>query len=297
MRLSEYFPAERVLRDAVFDALGLSNTDIKARLLSFFEDMRFAAELNENRHICAVICKKEDVAQLAEHIEGVVVSEHPRRAYFELHNRLAGEAGYAPALTPTVIGRDCKISPWAMIDPLAVKLGDGVTVEDFAVIKGPCEIGDGCVLRAGVKVGGVGYEFKIFGDKVLDVAHCGGVRIGKNVILWENATVHRAVYPWDLTEIGEGCRIGAHAHIDHGTKLGSYVKVCAGAILSGRCAVGSHSTVGPGSVLSNRICVGEGAHVVLGSVVTKSVADGERVSGNFAIEHKKHMESVKRQAL
>ena len=297
MRLSECFPKERVLKDTSFDALGLSNSEVKADLLSFLEDARFMNELIVNQHICAVICKKEDAEMLAEHICGVVVSDNPRKDYFELHNRLAQKEEYFPALQPTVIGQNCSISPHAVIAPFGVKIGNGVTVEEFAVVRGPCEIGDGCVLHAGVKIGGAGYEFKFFGDDVLDVVHCGGVKIGRNVIFWENATVHRAVYPWDLTEIGDNCRISAQAHIDHGAKLACCVKVCAGAVVSGRTAIGSHTNIGPGSVLSNRICVGENAHVVLGSVVTKNVPDGGQVSGNFAIDHKKHIELVKKQVL
>lgn len=108
-------------------------------------------------------------------------------------------------------------------------------------------MGDNTVLHAGVKLGGPGYEFKYLpGGGVLDVAHCGGVTIGADVMLFENVTVHRAVYPWDETVVGDECRVNAQSHIDHGVKLGRRVKVCAGCVISGRVEAGDGVKFGPG---------------------------------------------------
>ena len=84
--------------------------------------------------------------------------------------------------------------------------------------------------------------------------------------------------------------------MDHGAKIGDFAKVCAGAIISGRTEVGTHAYIGPGAVLSNRLQVGEGAHAVLGSVVTRDIPPGQRVSGNFAIDHQRHMDAVRKES-
>lgn len=292
MRLSDFFSTEQVLRDCEFDALGLSNSRYDGRLLSFLDSPRYAGELLANPAVRAVLCTAAAVSQLPAAM-GAVICENPRRAYFELHNRLAQSPDYCPPLTPSVIPESCRVSPLADIAPMGVVLGENVTVEAFVSIQGPCRIGAGSVLHAGAKIGGAGYEFKYFGDEVLDVAHCGSVEIGTNVILWENVTVHRAVYPWDETHIGEGSRVGAQSHIDHGAKIGRWVKVCAGCVVSGRTEVGDHALLGPGSVCSNRVRVGSGAKVLLGSVVTRNVSEGEIISGNFAVCHDAHMAQVK----
>ena len=173
-------------------------------------------------------------------------------------------------------------------------LGENVTVEEFVSIHGLCRIGSNTVLHAGVKLGGPGYEFKYLpGGGVLDVAHCGGVTIGADVVLFENVTVHRAVYPWDETVIGDECRVNAQSHIDHGVKLGRRVKVCAGCVISGRVEAGDGVKFGPGVTVSNRIAVGDGAQVLLGSVVSKDVPAGAVVSGNFAVDHAAHLAQVK----
>lgn len=292
MRLSDFFPTEQVLRDREFTALGLSNSNGPDGMLSFLEDPRYASELLENPRICAVLCTDSAAGQLPESM-GAVVCQSPRRAYFTLHNRLAQSPDYCPPQLPSVIPASCRVSPLAYIAPTGVVLGERVTVEEFVSIHGPCQIGDGCVLHPGVKLGGAGYEFKYSGDEVLDVAHCGGVELGENVVLWENVTIHRAVYPWDRTVIGANSRIGAQSHIDHGAKIGRCVKVCAGCVVSGRTVVGAHALLGPGSVCSNRITVGDHARVLLGSVVTKDVPAGMAVSGNFAIDHADHIAQVK----
>lgn len=292
MRLSDFFPTEQVLRDAEFTSLGLSNSSGPDGMLSFLEDPRYASELLENPRIRAVLCTDSAAGQLPESM-GAVVCQSPRRAYFTLHNRLAQSPDYCPPQAPSVIPASCRVSPLAYIAPTGVVLGERVTVEEFVSIHGPCQIGDGCVLHPGVKLGGAGYEFKYSGDEVLDVAHCGGVELGENVVLWENVTVHRAVYPWDRTVIGANSRIGAQSHIDHGAKIGRCVKVCAGCVVSGRTVVGAHALLGPGSVCSNRITVGDHARVLLGSVVTKDVPAGMAVSGNFAIGHADHIAQVK----
>ena len=295
MRLSDFFPTEQVLRDGEFSALGLSNSKGPEGMLSFLEDSRYASELLENPRIRAVLCTDSAAGQLPESM-GAVVCQSPRRAYFTLHNRLAQSPDYCPPQAPSVIPASCRVSPLAYIAPTGVVLGERVTVEEFVSIHGPCQIGDGCVLHPGVKLGGAGYEFKYSGDEVLDVAHCGGVELGENVVLWENVTVHRAVYPWDRTVIGANSRIGAQSHIDHGAKIGRCVKVCAGCVVSGRTVVGAHALLGPGSVCSNRITVGDHARVLLGSVVTKDVPAGMAVSGNFAIGHADHIAQMKQSA-
>ena len=296
MRLSDFFPTEQVLRDGEFSALGLSNSKGPAGMLSFLEDARFAGELLDNPRICAVICRPEDGAALAERKQGVVLSNTPRRDYFQIHNRLAGSPDYVPAQFPSVIPASCHISPMAYIAPTGVVLEENVTVEEFVSIHGPCRIGENSVLHAGVKLGNVGYGFKYQPDGVLDITHCGSVEIGKNVILFENVTVHRAVYPWDKTVIGDESRVNAQSHIDHGVKLGRRVKVCAGCVISGRVEAGNDVLFGPGMILSNRLTVGDGAQVLLGSVVSKDVPDGAVVSGNFAVDHSAHLAHVKAMA-
>ena len=294
MNLSNYFSPEAVLRDGSFETLCLSNSRPGAPALSFLDTARCADELNANPEIVCVICTLETAAILDDHIQGVVLSEAPREAYFTLHNHLSADPSYCPPLRKTKIGPNCQISPLSYIAPEGVLLGDGVVVAEFVSIHGPCIIGDHSVIHSGAKLGGAGFEFKCFTDQVLDVVHCGLLEIGEDVVIWENTTIHRAVYPWDRTYVGPHSRIGANSHIDHGVKLGAFCQICARALVSGRAEAGERTYVGPGSVISNRLHLGPGARTSLGSVVTKDVPAGQTVSGNFAIEHQKYLDFIKK---
>ncbi len=295
MRLNDYFSKENIVTDCEFFALGLSNSKVGKHFLSFLDDRRYLDEINGNNEICGIITSKEilEKIELSPHVVGIITVENPRRAYFELHNSLSKDKDYITPMTETVIGSNCKISATAIIDEVGVVIGDNVTVGDYAVIGAPCIIGNNTHIHAGVKIGGSGFEFKRYSDCVLNVIHCGLVEIGNNVEIWENTTIHKAVYPWDKTLIGDWCRIGAQSHIDHGAKLYEFVELCARCVISGRVSLGKYAFIGPGTVISNRIQVGDEAKVLIGSVVTQDIPAKSVVSGNFAIEHEKHMERIK----
>ena len=293
MKLSEFFNSGSIIRDADFEALGLSNSHINKCMVSFFDDERFYEEIKNNNKICAIICRKEDV-QMFDYMStiGIVISNNPRKDYFLLHNRLSRRKGYCIEKRKTIVGNNCSISKLSSISCEGVEIGNNVIIDDFVKIQGPCIIGDNTVIRSCCIIGGNGFEFKRYSEEVLDVIHCGNVCIGSNVILWENVTVHRAVYPWDSTVIGDWSRIGVQSHVDHGAKVGQFVEICAKCTISGRVHIGKHAFIGPGSILSNRIVVGDYSKVLLGSVVTNNISDGCVVSGNFAIEHDKHINRV-----
>lgn len=293
MKLSSYFNDNQLLYDCDFEALGLSNSKPKMNFISFCDTTKYLNEINNNKDIVGIICKKEFVNYFKDRKLGMVVSNNPRREFFQLHNRLSHNYAYNFKMEKNIIGYGCKISKKATLSSNGIIIGDNVIIEDFVNIKGPCSIGDNCIIHSGVSIGGDGFEFKRYKDEVLDVVHCGSVNIGRNVNIWENTTIHRAVYPWDSTVIGDWSRIGAHTHIDHGTKIGDFVEICARGTISGRVIIGNYVFLGPSSTVSNRIVIGENAKILIGSVVTKNVGANQILSGNFAISHEKHMHMVR----
>lgn len=282
-----------VYRDGEFEVLGLSNSEINRDIITFAEDPKFFDEILENHNITSIITKEEYVEYFADSVQGIAISEKPRLAFFALHNLLASNPNYSPMREKTVIGEDCHISNLCYIDPENVVIGNNVTIEEFVSIRGHCRIGDNTVIRSGCQIGGDGFEFKKNGDAFYNVIHCGSVIIGDNVIIWPNVTIHKAVYPWDSTYIGDYTNINSQVHVDHGAKIGKRAEICAGAIISGRCKLSDYSFVGPGAILSNRVFIGANSRVSLGSVVTKRVEDGKTVTGNFAIDHSRFMERLK----
>lgn len=284
-----------VYRDGEFEVLGLSNSEINSDILTFAEDPKFFNEIIGNPNITSIITKREYVEYFVNSIQGIAFSTKPRLSFFNLHNSLASNEKYASPTKQTVIGDNCHISSLCYIDPQNVVIGNNVTVEEFVSIRGHCRIGDNTVIRSGCQIGGEGFEFKQNGDSFYNVKHCGSVIIGDNVILWPNVTIHKAVYPWDSTYIGSNTNINSQVHIDHGAKIGRRSEICAGAIISGRCKLGNFSFVGPGAILSNRVSIGTNSRASIGSVVTKNVENEKTVTGNFAIDHKKFIERLRKE--
>lgn len=94
----------------------------------------------------------------------------------------------------------------------------------------------------------------------------------------------RVVFPG--AQIGVDTEIGAHTHIlfnavvQHGCRIGEFVTICAGAVLSGEVTVGDEVLIGAGAVVKHGgLTIGDGAVVGAGAVVTSDVAPGEIVTG------------------
>lgn len=284
----------KIYRDGSFEVLGLSNSNIEKDILTFAEDSHFFDEIKNNKRITCVITKKEYVDFFSDFIQGIVIAENPRLLFFTLHNLLSVTDKYHLPNKKTVIGKGCNISKKCYIDSENVVIGDNVIIEEFVSINGHCVIGDNVIIKSGCQIGSGGYEFKQNGNSFYNVNHCGRVIIGDNVIVWPNVTIHKAVYPWDATIIGSNTNINSQVHIDHGAKIGLRCEICAGAIISGRCNLEDNVFIGPRAVLANRIIVKKGGRVSIGAVVTKNVEAGNIVSGNFAIDHQKFLNFVKK---
>lgn len=183
-----------------------------------------------------------------------------------------------------------------MIAKENVIIGDNVVIEEFAVIRDNVTIGDNCVIHAGVKIGFNDFEYKKENGKLFTVAHYGGVILGEEVELHPNTCVNKALYPWDNTVIGDRCKIDMLVQVSHGVKVGRDTMIVGLSGIGGRTEIGENSWIGYGCIIRNGVHVGNNARANMGAVVSRDVADGQAVTGNFAIDHDIFMENLKRAA-
>ena len=224
---------------------------------------------------------------------GICIVDNPRLTYFMLHNELCESEEYARPRFETKIAESAIISPLAYIAPYNVVIGENSVIEEFVSIRENTEIGDECVIRAGTKIGGPGFEIKTDGERTITVKHIGGVKIGNNVEIQQNSNVDKAIYPWDDTIISDHVRINSLVQIAHGDKIGRFTEIVAHASIQGRVQIGENVWIGPGCVIRNGISIGDNARVNMGAIVTLSVPAGEAVSGNFARSHASFIEEMK----
>lgn len=94
----------------------------------------------------------------------------------------------------------------------------------------------------------------------------------------------QVIYPG--ARVGHDVELGQHVHIQfnatisHGCRVGDFVTVCPGAVLSGEVTVEDDVFIGAGAVvIHGGITVGRGAVVGAGAVVIDNVPPGATVAG------------------
>lgn len=279
-----------LIKDGEFTSLGLAVSVCEEKLLSFIENEKYIDSLSD-RITCLITTK--DIGEKLKNKYGIIVSSNPRMDYFKLHNKLSNLEQYRRKDFDTSIGENCDISNLASISKKNVIIGNNVKIEEFAIIRENTVIGDNSIIRAGVIIGGEGYEYKRVDGIIMNVNHCGGVIIGNNVEVQYNSCIDKALYTWDNTIIGDYSKLDNLVHIEHGVKIGSRCLIASRSTFGGRTILGDDSWVGLGAIISNGLILGNKVSVSLGSVVTKNLKDEEKVSGNFAINHNKYIDFIK----
>lgn len=277
----------QIWKDVSFDTLALCNTERRERTCTFVDNEKYISYIAPS--VAMIITTPEVALKLDTEKYGVAVTTNPRMFYFQLHNLLAGDENYARPQNKNIISESVQISNLASIAVENVWIEDNVIIEPFVTIYSNVHIGRNTIIRSGARIGGEGFEFKYFSNKILPVLHLGGVKIGENVEIQNNSCVDKAVYPWDDTIIGNYVKVDNLVHIGHGVKIEDNTMIVANAGIGGRTIIGKNSWVGLGAMVRNGLNVGEDARVNMGAVVTKNVENNQSVSGNFAIDHQKFL--------
>lgn len=297
MKLSEVVCLEKDLKlknDGEFEVLGLVNTIINRKTLSFIESEKYIKDLSEN--ITCVFLKKELLEYLPNNIDlGIILCENPKVEFFKLHNYLCNNIKYKRQKIKTVIGDSCKISKKSIVSQNNVEIGDNVIIEENVIVRENVKIGRNSIIRAGSIIGGEGFDCKrIEKESIMMVVHTGGVIIGDNVEIQYNCCVDKAVFPWDDTIIGNYTKIDNFVHIAHASKIGDRCLLVANSGIGGSTIIGNDCWIGFGATISNGLVIGNTCRVSIGAVVTKNVESGKNISGNFAIDHSKFIEFIKK---
>lgn len=285
LRLSE-IPAQfaiSTVRDGAFASLGFVSHETPGMLV-FLESDRYLAELEECTHATAVIARPELVERVPARL-AVASADSPRQTFYALHNHLA-ETGFYWTSFESVIAGSARVHPRAYVAARDVRIGEGVVIEPNATILERSIIEDGAIVRANAVIGSEGFQFVASDQALLPVAHAGGVRLETGVEIQSCTCVDRAVFG-GFTVVGAHSKIDNLVHIAHNVQLGRRNRVVAGAMIAGSVRTGDDVWIGPMASISHELTMGHGANATMGAVVTRDVPAGQRVTGNFALEHGK----------
>lgn len=282
--------ALEIRRDASIRSLGFHTGTTPQRLI-FVEDRRWLLELERLPDVAAVLTTPE-IAEEVPPDRGLAVAAAPRRAFYELHNVLATRTAFYDLGIGRRIASSASIHPNASIADRAVVIGERVRIEPHVTVLAGCIIGDDCVLRAGVVLGGEGFQFDFSQTPPLGVVHAGGVRLGSRVEIQANSAVDRALFG-GFTELSDDTKLDNMVHVAHGVHIGRRCRVAAQAMIAGSTVIGDDVWIGPSAAIADNLCIGDGARITIGAVVTRNVGPGQRVTGNFAVEHGRFIAHLK----
>lgn len=282
----------RLLRDGEFQTLEYCTGKLEVPFLTFMGNPKFVDKMSP--YVSCALCSAELADKLPQSIRGVFITDSPKESFQIIHNSLRKNTNYCLPEMPNKTGVDCVISNRANIAGNSVTIGDRVIIEDNVTIYDHVKIGNDCVIRSGAVIGGKAFTFARTKDnRILGMEDLGQVVLGDRVEIFSLTHIAKGILPTDTTFIGDDAKIDALVQIGHGSVIGKRTLIAEGAVIAGNVCIGDDAWVGVNATVSNRIRIGDHARVSLGSVVTKNVANGQTVTGNFAIDHSTFLRNLK----
>jgi len=231
---------------------------------------------------------EQRAASAAVEGKALILAELAEELFYRTHMARIHDRGQTPAvMVEPYIDDSAQIHQTAIIDP-AVCIEAEVSIGPYAVIGPNTIIGAGTWIGSQAVLGEENFSQRRFSDGKVHIPHFGGVRIGPRCRLHARAIVAPALYFGEYTELGEEVFMGFQTSVSHDSIIGARTDIAIKATINGRTVVGEDVWVGPLACVSNTLHIGDKAKVLLGSVLIDDVPSGARVSGNFAIDHKKN---------
>ena len=284
--LGEFQSEGELIRNAKFFGVGKIPSRVSHRLVPV-TNRRAVSELGHHSEISAVICPPELASEIPDSF-GLLAAADPISAAHRVHCALAARPNYYWTDFISRISSSAQVHPTAHVAEHNVVIDDDVKIGPGAVIGERVLVGSRTFVGANAVVGSNAFELvKVAGRNVLQ-AQAGGVRIGPDAIFLSGVMVASSAFA-TFTEIGENSGFDNLVHVAHDCVVERGVQVTAGAVLAGRILLQAGSYIGPNATISNGLAVGANAAVSIGATVIRDVQAGTKVSGNFAIEHRKFM--------
>lgn len=284
MKLTNFFGSDQVYRNTSFNTTYSPHHKAKYSI-AYSSSSALIKQLNNDEFVSCIIVT-EELVDLVDKSKGVVISKNPQKTYYTLHNQLFAE-GYIGGLDEYYIDPSSEISEKAIVSDKVwigknVKIGVGVIIKDFTIIQENSIIEDYAI------IGASGMQNTRVDNENFIVKNAGGVKIGKNTIIYTSAIVQKPYHDF-FTEIGDHTKVANQVVVGHGVRVGNNVMISGKSIIAGNSCIGDHVWIGASVTIRDNITIGNNTKIRIGSVLINNVLEGEDVSGNFALNHKKNM--------
>ena len=282
----------KVEKDGEFNWLGLTAEDYEGKkVLTFLNDEKYYKEIENNKSITCIVTTDEVAKKIEKDKYGIIISENPRKDFFELHNKLVKEDFYFTK-RDNQISEKAYISEKANIGKYNIIIEDNIIIEAGVTIYENVTIRRGTTIKSGTILGADGFQYVRDREEIIKVEPAGELEIAENVVIHNNSVIDKGIF--GKTFIGENTKIYNLVHVAHDSKIGKNVFLTAGVIVCGRVKIGDNSYLGPNCTIKNGLFLDKNSKVSMGAVVTKNVKDNEVVTGNFAIPHEQFIKNLKK---
>lgn len=257
-------------------------------ILTYCLNEKYLKIASENPCVTALLTDL-DTINLDLKCKVVISSSNPFNDFFSIHNYLTKTEFYEYEFKSR-IADNSYISPQTYIAKTNVILQEGVRIYPGAVILENTYIGRNSIVAPNSVIGFEGTQLHKTNDSSMRIQHCGGVHIGENTQVGAGSFIVKSLFR-KKTYVGNNVTIGNMVNIGHNCHIDNDVSILAQSIISGSTFIKKGARISPGAKISSSIVIGERANIKIGSVVIRDVIDGEVVSGNFAISHKKNLKA------
>lgn len=161
------------------------------------------------------------------------------------------------------IGAGVTVEAYAIIKSTVI-LHDRVTIKSFAYIDGYTSIGEGTTIYPGACIGTKTQDLKFRGEKTY-------VQIGKDCEIREYVTINSSCQEGSVVKVGDNCLIMAYCHIAHNCEVGNRVIMSNNATLAGHVIVEDFAIIGGMTPIHQFVRIGRNAMVGGMSRVTHDI--------------------------
>lgn len=282
--------------------------NIRSHSLTFVKSEEMLKKILANTTIsyCLVIACKDQFNKIDNKVvlkkNILALVESPRLEYAILLERILKETKYHEKNLRNLkydpekhifTGKNVEIGTNVIIEPFVtiasnVTIGNQTIIRSGSKILNNVKIGENCTIDENVVIGSQGFGIEVDkNSKSYRIPHLGGVIIGNHVSIGSNTVVNSGTI--SPTLIDDYVKTDCLVHIAHNSSILSSTHIASNVTISGSCKIGKNVWIGPSSVISNKTNIQDNAYISLGSVVICNVKKGQKISGNFAIDHEKHL--------
>ena len=195
----------------------------------------------------------------------------------------------------TVVEEDASIGDGTVLCPqvyvgAGARIGPGCLLWPQSVVRERCEVGARVILHSGAVVGSDGFGYATEEGVHHKIPQVGIAVLEDDVELGANTTVDRARF--GKTVVGRGTKVDNLVQIAHNVTTGAGCLLAAQSGVSGSTRLGNYVVLAGQAGLAGHLELGDRVIVTAQSGVGKDVPPGVMISGEYAVDTKRHLREM-----